>query len=219
MGFQRVPFDNLVSNVNKAIDLYISHSKVTSVDEVSRKFEVELLLKTIEVLTPQNKKHKATPHQELLLNAMVYYVRLSIERLYTSTSPTNSVLYVNLGHALGLTERKKGIVEGNQPTLEDTRHMLRNLANFMLEKTYNSGNPDKGYLSIDAQDFLAVPDFKAHQYITTLLDTVHKLDKDALKNCHEKSKEYEPKAPTFSLLSSLFSSAKTADHEVPAYRF
>lgn len=222
MGFEIVSYGKLRKSIDDAVKLLLAHHNVKSVAELSdhRRFQVELLNKTIELLSSQHKGPEINQEmQSRLLNAMTFYVRELIRSEYGTSSPENSFLFVQLGYVLRLTDPKKGDIEANQPTLEDKRIMINELKAFILKKTYQEGNPDKNYLHADSQPYLAVKNFNAFKFVMNLSNYAHILEVDSFKSC-EKRKEAqlnEGKSTGYSSylpsLGTMFGGSKKPDND------
>jgi hypothetical protein len=193
MGFQKVPFGKLKVQNAKQIELLLLDHGFTSILDLSaeRRFSVEMLIKTAEVLGEPKKNVRDIPadQRDTLLNAITFHIRDEIQLSYKQTGPNNSVLYLGLGKALGLIDIHKGLIENNQPDLADKKHMLSALYVFFSQKIYCEGDPCKGYLPLADQPFASVVGFKAEKCMDNLSKKVFALDNAAIHECETKEKE------------------------------
>lgn len=222
MGFQKVPFETLCKNIQRDIELLIGHHSASSIQQLDRRYEVELLLKTIDVLNAPlaGRKSMTEGKKTLLLNAMTLYVRECINESYKLLS-NKSFLHTRLGFSLGLCDISTGIIENNQPTLEDRKIMFKALHAFMLLKIYVHSDSSQGYLPESEQPFLSVKGFNSVGFIKKLATEVAKIEKESVTLCEKKAAEELSAGKGYSgMLGGIFGgAAKKPDDDFSAPGF
>lgn len=190
MGFQLVAYETLKKNINDGIIAVIGKHKFdTSNIEKSileldpdRRIHCQLLRKYIALLDASK---LADIDKIRVLNGAVYYIRSQIEASYPRTSPTNSMLYVQLTASLGLQK-------DNTPNTADLEFMYLTLSKFIHGQIFIEGKVSKGY--IKNHPFSTIEGYSVLADLKALVKTLLKLKIDSLEEVEKKeAAEAKPK--------------------------
>lgn len=139
----------------------------------TRKTQVQILLKTIELLDSS-----LTRESYDVLRAMSYYICATISEEYPKTGVSSWIYSEESSNLLSTLKRSLGLLKVN-PENREIKSMYSTLQTFLCAMVYNESSPKQGYL--DKQAF-AIDGFNVIEIIDNLGDQINVISKNERTN-------------------------------------